>query len=162
MEIERKFIAGNINYSNYPNYLIEQGYIAKNGDYRIRVRKIIKDNDIKYTLTYKKRLSKDVNINSEYELEIDEEIYKHLLEKRDGNIIRKNRYLIPFNDLTAELDIFDDKLKGLKMVEVEFKDRNQYNSFKKPIWFLDEVTDDNRFSNSYLAEVNSYKDILNK
>ncbi len=162
MEIERKFIAGNINYSNYPNYLIEQGYIAKNGDYRIRVRKIVKDNDIKYTLTYKKRLSKDVNINSEYELEIDEEIYNHLLEKRDGNIIRKNRYLIPFNDLTAELDIFDDKLKGLKMVEVEFKDRDQYNCFKKPIWFLDEVTDDNRFSNSYLAEVNSYKDILNK
>ena len=162
MEIERKFIAGNINYSNYPNYLIEQGYIAKNKEYKIRVRKVIKDNDIKYTLTYKKRISEDVNINSELELEIDEDIYNQLLSKRDGNIIKKNRYLIPFNNLTAELDIFDDKLKGLKLVEVEFKNREEYNSFKKPIWFLDEVTNDSKFSNSNLTEINSLKDILNK
>ena len=162
MEIERKFIAGNINYSNYPNYLIEQGYIAKNKEYKIRVRKVIKDNDTMYTLTYKKRISEDVNINSELELEIDEDIYNQLLSKRDGNIIKKNRYLIPFNNLTAELDIFDDKLKGLKLVEVEFKSREEYNSFKKPIWFLDEVTNDSKFSNSNLTEINSLKDILNK
>lgn len=162
MEIERKFIAGNINYSNYPNYLIEQGYIAKNKEFKIRVRKVIKDNDTKYTLTYKKRISEDVNINSELELEIDEDIYNQLLSKRDGNIIKKNRYLIPFNNLTAELDIFDDKLKGLKLVEVEFKNREEYNSFKKPIWFLDEVTNDSKFSNSNLTEINSLKDILNK
>ena len=162
MEIERKFIAGNINYSNYPNYLIEQGYIAKNKEFKIRVRKVIKDNDTKYTLTYKKRISEDVNINSELELEIDEDIYNQLLSKRDGNIIKKNRYLIPFNNLTAELDIFDDKLKGLKLVEVEFKNREEYNNFKKPIWFLDEVTNDSKFSNSNLTEINSLKDILNK
>ena len=162
MEIERKFIAGNINYSNYPNYLIEQGYIAKNKEFKIRVRKVIKDNDTKYTLTYKKRISEDVNINSELELEIDEDIYNQLLSKRDGNIIKKNRYLIPFNNLTAELDIFDDKLKGLKLVEVEFKNREEYNNFKKPIWFLDEVTNDSKISNSNLTEINSLKDILNK
>ena len=162
MEIERKFIAGNINYSNYPNYLIEQGYIAKNKEFKIRVRKVIKNNDTKYTLTYKKRIIEDVNINSELELEIDEDIYNQLLSKRDGNIIKKNRYLIPFNNLTAELDIFLDKLKGLKLVEVEFKNREEYNNFKKPIWFLDEVTNDSKFSNSNLTEINSLKDILNK
>lgn len=162
MEIERKFIAGNINYSNYPNYSIEQGYIAKNKEFKIRVRKVVKDNDTKYTLTYKKRLSEDVNINTEYELEIDKDIFNQLLSKRDGNIIKKKRYLIPFNNLTAELDIFDDKLKGLKLVEVEFKNREEYNNFKKPIWFLDEVTNNSMFSNSNLVEINSLEDILNK
>ena len=161
MEIERKFIAGNINYKNYPNYLIEQGYIAKNKGFKIRVRKIVNDNETKYTLTYKKKLSTEININSEYELEIDEDIYNQLLKKHDGNIIKKRRYLIPFNDLTAELDIFLDKLEGLKMVEVEFPNREEYQKFKKPIWFLSEVTNDSRFSNSNLIEFNSYKDILN-
>ena len=162
MEIERKFIAGNINYNKYDNYLIEQGYIAKNKGFKIRVRKVTKNDDIKYTLTYKRKINSEININSEYELDIDEDIYNQLLNKRDGNIIRKTRYLIPFNNLVAELDIFHDNLEGLKMVEVEFKDRDQYEAFKKPIWFLDEVTHDKRFSNSNLVEFNSVKEILNK
>ena len=162
MEIERKYIAGNINYSNYPNYLIEQAYIAKNKGIKIRVRKVVKDTGIKYTLTYKKKLNSDININSEYELDIDEDIYNQLKEKRYGNVISKTRYLIPFNNLTAELDIFHDKLEGLKLVEVEFKNEESYKSFKKPIWFLSEVTDDSRFSNSNLAIIDSFKDILNK
>lgn len=162
MEIERKFIAGNINYKNYPNYLIEQGYIAKNKGYKIRVRKVIKNDEIKYTLTYKRKINSEININTEYELDIDEDIYNQLLNKHDGNIIKKKRYLIPFNDLVAELDIFEDKLEGLKLVEVEFKDRESYKAFKKPIWFLDEVTHNKTYSNSNLIEFNSYKEILNK
>jgi CYTH domain-containing protein len=162
MEIERKYIAGNINYSYYPNYSIEQAYIAKNNGIKIRVRKVIKDNETKYTLTYKKKLKSDININTEYELDIDEDLYNQLKDKRYGNVINKTRYLIPFNGLVAELDIFHDKLEGLKLVEVEFKDHDSYKSFKKPIWFLSEVTDDKRFSNSNLVDIDSYKDILNK
>lgn len=162
MEIERKFIAGNINYKNYPNYLIEQGYIAKNKEFKIRVRKVIKDDEIKHTLTYKRKINSKININSEYELDIDEDIYNQLLNKHDGNIIKKRRYLIPFNNLVAELDIFEDKLEGLKLVEVEFKDHDEYEKFKKPIWFLEEVTNNKVYSNSNLTEFDSYKDILNK
>ena len=161
MEIERKFIAGNINYHNYPNYSIEQGYIAKNNEFIIIINKIVKDNETNYTLTYKKTINEELSINTEYNLEIDENIYNQLLNKHDGNIIIKKRYLIPFNNLTAKLDIYFNKLEGLKTVEIEFKSRVEYQKFKKPIWFLSEITKDERFNESNLIEFNSYKDILN-
>lgn len=148
MEIERKFI---------PKYLpdclatcdyhtIEQGYLCTGPV--VRIRKC----DDEYYLTYK---SKGMMAREEYNLPLTQEAYLHLLDKCDGNIITKTRYLIPLdNNLTAELDIFDGVFAGMLLVEVEFPSLEDANSFLPPDWFGEDVTYDGRYHNSYLSKLN--------
>lgn len=64
----------------------------------------------------------------------------------------KTRYLIKLpGGLTAELDVFGGKLKGLVWVEVEFKNEAQRKRFVPPSWFGHEVTNEKWASNSWLA-----------
>lgn len=80
----------------------------------------IRREDEEYYLTYKGR---GLLAREEYNLPLNEEAYRHLLEKADGIHIEKRRYRIPLNKfppLTAELDIFAGAYQGLKLVEVDF------------------------------------------
>ena len=49
----------------------------------------------------------------EYNLPLDRDSYEHLVEKADGNVIRKKRYLIPLNEGAFEEE-FLNKNEGLK------------------------------------------------
>ena len=74
--------------------------------------------------------------------------------KKEILIIRKTRYIIPLQgcpDLKAELDIFKAELKGLIIVEVEFKDEKEANSFIAPDWFGRDVSLDKSYHNSNLS-----------
>lgn len=86
MEIERKFTVRSIpgNLSQYPHHLIEQGYLNTNPVVRVRRE------DDTYYLTYK---GKGLMAREEYNLPLNEEAYRHLIQKADGNIIGKRRYL---------------------------------------------------------------------
>ena len=89
----------------------------------------------------------------EYNLPLTEEAYTHLRPKIDGLLIAKTRYLIPLNDkLTAELDIFEEDLKGLVIVEVEFDSVEEANAFSAPDWFGEDVTNSGKYHNSYLSQ----------
>ena len=89
----------------------------------------------------------------EYNLPLTEEAYTHLRPKIDGLLIAKTRYLIPLNDkLTAELDIFEEDLKGLVIVEVEFDSIEEANAFTSPDWFGEDVTNSGKYHNSYLSQ----------
>jgi len=94
-------------------------------------------------------------IREEYNLPLTEDAYYHLLEKADGNIICKRRYLIPLEDtnLTAELDIFDPPFAPLIMAEVEFDSVEDANSFIPPAWFGEEVTMDPVYHNSNMSRL---------
>ena len=94
---------------------------------------------------------------TEVEVPLGREGYEHLKEKLDGYLIAKKRYLIPLTDeLTAELDIFEGRLKGLVVVEVEFKDEEAANSFCPPEWFGEDVSLDSRYTNGNLSTVEAY------
>lgn len=148
MEIEKKFIPTDLpkNLNKYKHYKIEQAYLNTAPVVRIR-----KQGD-EYFLTYK---GSGMMAREEYNLPLNEQSYLHLLEKVDGNIITKTRFLIPINDgkLTAELDIFEGKFAGMLLVEVEFDSVEQADSFSKPAWFGDEVTHDKRYHNSFLSKL---------
>lgn len=90
----------------------------------------------------------------EYNLPLNKKSYYHLLEKADGNVISKTRYIIPINDrkLTAELDVFHGKFQGLLLVEVEFSSVEEADA-QKSDWFGDEVTYDRHYHNSYLSKL---------
>lgn len=146
MEIERKYLVKEIpsNLDQYESKKIAQGYLCTEPVVRIRRS----NND--YYMTYK---GDGLMVREEYNLPLTEEAYTHLRPKIDGLLIAKTRYLIPLNDkLTAELDIFEEDLKGLVIVEVEFDSIEEANAFTSPDWFGEDVTNSGKYHNSYLSQ----------
>jgi CYTH domain-containing protein len=95
----------------------------------------------------------------EIELPLSKEAYEHLKEKIDGHLIKKTRYLIPLkNGLTAELDVFHERLEGLLFVEVEFPDEEAASKFIPPEWFNEDVSFNKHYKNNYLSTLDSYRD----
>ena len=147
MEIERKFLLKKI-----PSELkitgqkeIEQYYLCREDKTVVRVRRT----DDKYTLTIKQgggivRFERDIAIS-----------YTDFTEiasiSKDRKII-KTRYLAPFNKLTVELDVFKENLEGLILAEIEFQTEEQAKNFVPPSWLGKEVTDDYRYTNSFLSK----------
>lgn len=157
MEIERKFAVKNVpdKLEGYHMKRIEQGYLCHDPILRIR-----KSND-QYILTYKSKFGLDENkstaiVSNETELMLSSSAYESLKGKTEGNIIRKNRYIIPLDEgLIAELDVFEGKLSGLIFVEVEFPDEETADNFIAPDWFGEDLSMDGRFSNYYLSKLDS-------
>jgi len=160
MEIERKFLITRLpaDLSSYRHLVIQQAYL--NTDPVLRIRR--QDND--YYLTYK---GKGLMAREEYNLPLNEQAYYHLLDKADGIIISKKRYLIPIVepafadgytvpvkpiDLKIELDIFDPPLAPLIIAEVEFPDEETANAFLPPPWLGKDVTNDPKYHNSNLSK----------
>ena len=147
MEIERKFLVPVLpeNLASCPCHLIEQAYLCTSPVVRIRRQ----DDD--FILTYK---GSGMMAREEYNLPLTKESYEHLLPKADGIVITKKRYVIPLETegLKAELDIFEGRHKGLRIVEVEFESEEQANHFTPPDWFGEDVTFDGRYHNSHLSQ----------
>lgn len=149
MEIERKFLLDTLpdNLDRYKCLKMEQAYISTHPV--IRIRQQINDSTAKYFLTVK---STGLMTRQEYELEIDPDEYNNLLTKAEGNIITKNRYIIPLNDsLTLELDVFKDSFAGLVIGEIEFPDEECAKKYTPPAYLSEEVTFDSKFHNSSLS-----------
>lgn len=144
MEIERKFLVKEIpNLTEYSFHCMEQGYL--NTDPVVRVRK----EDDNYYLTYK---GKGLLAREEYNLPLNKEGYYHLVEKADGIIIRKKRYLIPYEKFTIELDVFEEPYENLIIAEVEFESEEEAGQFTPPEWFGEDVTYNRQFHNSSLSQ----------
>ena len=144
MEIERKFTIKELpDLSKYEYHIMEQGYL--NTDPVVRVRK----EDEEYYLTYK---GKGLLAREEYNLPLNKEAYYHLVEKSDGIIIRKKRYLIPFEKYTIELDVFYAPYENLVIAEVEFDSEEDANAFQPPEWFAEDVTMNRKYHNSNLSQ----------
>ena len=166
LEIEKKYIIDKledvmeyVDLDACNKLIIEQGYLASSPTIRVR-----KYND-EYCITYKSRIKSndmsDVIVNKEVELPLTEESYRNLVKKVDYNVVTKTRYIIDIaNGLKAELDVFEGKLKGLVMVEVEFADEESAKNFIKPEWFGQDVSALKQYKNLYLAQVENVSDVL--
>ncbi len=149
MEIERKFLVKKEdlpeNIGDYPHKKYTQAYLCTSPVLRIRRE------GADYVVTYK---SAGLMTREEYNLPLTEEAFFHLLPKADGTVISKMRYFIPEKDnLTIELDFFDEPLAPLILAEVEFSSVEEANAYQPPAWFGREVTQDGAFHNSRLSEV---------
>lgn len=147
MEIERKYLIERdklpICYSKYPYREIEQAYLCTEPVVRVR------RSDDEYYMTYK---SKGLMVREEYNLPLTRESYEHLFAKADGAVIKKKRYLIPYEDRTIELDIFEGNHEGLILAEVEFETEDMANVFTAPDWFGEDVTFSSKYHNSTLSQ----------
>ena len=110
----------------------------------VRVRR----DENEYYLTYK---GKGLLAREEYNLPLTEEAYHHLIQKADGRIITKRRYLLPCDPYTIELDVFLGDLAPLVIAEVEFSSVKEAQDFLPPDWFRDDVTMDPAYHNSNLS-----------
>ena len=146
MEIERKYFIETLPFDpeQYPFHQIEQAYLCT--DPVVRVRR----EDDTFYLTYK---SRGRMVREEYNLPLTEQAYLHLLEKADGRVLTKRRYLIPIEgtELTIELDIFSGAYEGLVLAEVEFTTEEEANAFTPPAWFTRDVTFTGEYQNSRLS-----------
>lgn len=145
MEIERKYLVKTLpnNLEQYHCKHIEQGYL--NTDPVVRIRR---SND-KYTLTYK---GSGLMVREEYNLPLNEIAFAHLKKKIDGILIKKRRYIIPYENYQIELDIFEDSLAPLQLAEVEFETEEEANTFVPPEWFGEDVTFSSDYHNSTLSQ----------
>ena len=157
LEIERKFTVKKLpeNLEQYEVHVIEQGYLSVIPAIRVRRQ------DDKYYMTYKCHKDFEGAIAEseagdigkvEYNMPLDKNSYDHLVEKADGNVIRKKRYVVPIqNGLNVELDIFDKPFEGRILAEVEFPDEETAAAYIPEDWFDEDVTGDVRWSNAHMS-----------
>ena len=144
-EIERKFlVAGEDWRALARGTRYRQGYLSTVKERTVRVRTI---DDMGFLTV------KGISVGatrSEYEYRIPaadaDEMLDDLCEKP---IIEKNRYKIPLGGVTWEVDEFLGVNDGLIVAEVELQSEDQ--SFPKPDWIGEEVTDDPRYFNANLV-----------
>ena len=153
-EIERKFTIKYLPKEVETIKKITQKHIFRDMVCSIRVRESIDlfTKEKVYTHTIKARgenLKKYSII--ELEKEISEADYNRLQCFKGSKIIEKYRCIIPlYDDLKAEVDVFDGWMRGLVIAEVEFKSVEQAEAFKMPQWFEKNVPHQ-EFSNRALS-----------
>jgi adenylate cyclase len=152
-EIERKFLVSDESWrvGATGSLRFQQGYLSSNSKATVRVRS--KD-DSRAVITLKSA-SRGMS-RAEYEYDIPIEDARELLELAQPHVIAKTRHLVPFGGLTWEVDVFEGKLSGLVMAEVELSREDQ--QVELPGWAGREVTDDDRYFNASLARADGPPD----
>ncbi|MEY4085491.1 MAG: hypothetical protein RL074_1278 [Bacteroidota bacterium] len=148
VEIERKFLVISDAFKSdvlRQNH-IAQGYLSSVPERAVRVR--IKGE--KGYLTIKGKTNESGLSRFEWEKEIPVAEAKELLQLCEKGVIEKIRYEIQVGRHIFEVDEFYGENKGLIMAEVELQSETE--TFETPIWLGEEVTNDNRYYNSYLSQ----------
>jgi len=148
LEIERKFLVTSDFYKKeaFSKKRIIQGYLSSNPERTVRVR--IKEN--KAYLTIKGNSNASGMSRFEWEKEISVDEAKNLLLLCEKGVIDKTRFEVKVGYHTYEVDEFYGENEGLEMAEIELKSETEL--FEKPDWLGEEVTNDNRYYNSYLSK----------
>lgn len=82
----------------------------------------------------------------------------HELATVPGKRIRKTRYYLEQSGITFEIDVFQDELKGLVLVDVEFKTMEEKDALDMPAFCLRDITQEKFIAGGRLAG-KSYSDI---
>lgn len=96
-------------------------------------------------------------INEEEELILTEDEYDHFAElaDQDLNPVSKTRYTFNYKEQIFELDIFNKKLKGLAVLEIELDSMETEVLLPEFLCALLEVTGNKKYKNSNLAKLDS-------
>ncbi len=146
VEIERKFLVDPQKWQEFKKpegKVYRQGYLVNEKGKTVRVR--VAGNQGFITI----KGATERFTRKEFEYEIPLEDAGELLESFDLKGIDKTRYRIPLGDKVWEVDIFSGENEGLSVAEIELENEN--DTFEKPDFLLQEVTDDARYYNSNLV-----------
>jgi adenylate cyclase len=146
-EIERKYLIEREDLSFLQlieGEKIKQAYIQNENSRTVRVR----TKGEKAFLTVKignESLSRD-----EFEYQIPVQDALSMMEILQFKVLSKTRYEINFENHLWEIDVFEGKLDGLIIAEIELKSEDE--SFITPPWVGTEVTNDSSYLNAKLIE----------
>jgi CYTH domain-containing protein/CHAD domain-containing protein len=144
-EIERKFLVTEMPRAESARASIEQGYLALDKNTEVRLRRAGDE----LFLTAK---GGHGEVREEVEVPIEPESFAALWPLTAGRRVRKVRHYVPLgDDLRAEVDVYEERLDGLRTVEVEFDSEEVASEFTPPPWFGRELTGDRRYANRTLA-----------
>jgi CYTH domain-containing protein/CHAD domain-containing protein len=146
-EIERKFLL-----VEPPGWLedrsavpIEQGYAALCDGVEVRLRRA----GDRRLLTVKRGSGE---VREEVEIELDQSQFDALWPLTESRRLAKRRYRAALgNGLQAEIDVYEGRLEGLLVAEVEFPSEQRSREFTPPAWLGREVTGDEDYANRNLA-----------
>jgi adenylate cyclase len=148
IEIERKFLVKSEEFKaiSFAKNEISQGYLNSNPERTVRVR--IKGNQ--GYLTIKGKGNETGLSRLEWEVEIPFDEAKMLLNLCESGVISKMRYEVKFGNHVYEVDEFFGENEGLVLAEIELKSEEE--AFEKPDWLGEEVTNNEKYYNSYLSK----------
>ena len=145
-EIERKFLVEEDGaWQEIEGESYRQGYLNTAKERTVRVRII----GPKGYLTVKGETKGATRLEFEYEIDA-QDATQMLDDLCERPLIEKTRRKIEYEGLVWEVDEFFGENEGLVVAEVELEDENQ--SFAKPSWVGNEVTDDPRYFNANLVQ----------
>lgn len=124
--------------------LIVQGFLSKSKELVVRVR--IKGD--KGFLTLKGKSEGISRTEFEYEIPVKEA--ESILDQFTDKVIRKQRFEIVDHGKTWEVDVFEGKLEGLIIAELEVSDEAE--TFVKPSWVTKDVSTDPNYFNAILID----------
>jgi adenylate cyclase len=147
MEIERKFLVDLDKWENVSKPIpiaLSQAYLHSSEDVTIRIRL----SDEQAFLTIK---GKTTGISrEEFEYSIPFEEAQSMLTSFTNKVLTKKRYVIKHMGHVWEVDVFEGKLSGLVLAEIELSSEEE--SFEKPDWIGDEVSYQKDYYNAVLIE----------
>ena len=147
IEIERKFRVANDGWRTrvVARKRIAQAYLTQGGVASIRIRII---DDSRATLTIKgsrARLARD-----EFEYDIPVADARQMMKLRTGLVVEKVRHDVMEGADLWEVDVFTGVHEGLMLAEIELA--NETATFALPAWLGREVTGEQEWYNSTLAQ----------
>ncbi len=148
IEIEHKFLLANETWREQISHSViyKQGYLTSQATSSIRVR----ISDKQAWLNIKSATIGTQRSEYEYEIPLSDahEILDSLCSKP---VIEKTRHLVTHENHQWEIDEFTGENAGLIVAEIELKMADE--TFAKPDWLGEEVTQDVRYYNNNLAQI---------
>ena len=144
IEIERKFLVASDGWRAAASSSLpyRQGYLSRNPSHTVRVRVAGE----RGWITVKTRLRGLTR--SEWEYAIPAGDAAAMLALCPRPLIEKTRHLVPHAGHRWEVDEFHGENAGLVVAELEMAREDE--AFERPPWLGTEVTQDNRYFNSWL------------
>ena len=145
VEIERKYLVHKTVFKYIDTVTpvhITQAYLVNEKSKSVRVRMM---NDMAF-LTIKSDMKNLTRSEYEYEIPVKEAL--SLIEVFDLKVLMKLRYRIEYHLKTWEIDVFEGKLEGLVIAEIELEKEDE--KFEIPEWVGQEVTFDPTYLNANL------------
>jgi CYTH domain-containing protein len=138
IELERTFLAKSLppGLDKCQSKEVIDVYIPKTAEHpTLRFRK---EGD-RFNIIKKEPVDGDASHQEEQTIRITESEFRELM-KLNGKMVRKIRYYYDCDGRTAEIDVFQDGLRGLVLVDFEFSTKEEKDSFRMLDFCLAEVT----------------------
>jgi adenylate cyclase len=151
IELERKFLVTGEGWrqealARGPGQRYRQGYLAK-GDVAVRVR--IRGNGESASVTLKSRRRGIMRLEFEYAIPVVDA--ETLLRKlAPHSLVEKTRFKLRYRGHVWSIDEFRGRHAGLVLAEIELA--HPCALFDVPDWVGQDVTNEERYSNSFLAQ----------